>query len=40
MMHWGLRSRREPFAEVLDQVIAGLQARGLCFAPLPAEGIA
>ncbi|TDH63060.1 polysaccharide deacetylase family protein [Dankookia rubra] len=38
VLHWGIRSRREPFAGVLDEVIAGLQARGLCFAPLPAEG--
>lgn len=38
VLHWGVRSRREPFAEVLEQVIAGLKARGLCFMPLPAEG--
>ncbi|MDO9707896.1 polysaccharide deacetylase family protein [Paracraurococcus lichenis] len=38
VMHWGVRSRREPFALVLDQVIEGLQARGFCFAPLPPEG--
>ena len=38
VLHWGIRSRREPFAEVLDEVIGGLQARGLCFATLPAEG--
>jgi peptidoglycan/xylan/chitin deacetylase (PgdA/CDA1 family) len=38
VMHWGIRSRREPFAGVLDEVIGGLQARGLCFATLPAEG--
>lgn len=40
VLHWGVRSRREPFAAVLEQVIEGLQARGLCFAPLPAEGVA
>ncbi|NOG68962.1 polysaccharide deacetylase family protein [Roseicella sp. DB1501] len=40
VMHWGVRSRREPFAEVLEEIIAGLQARGLCFAILPSEGIA
>jgi len=38
VMHWGIRSRREPFAGVLDEVIGGLQARGFCFAILPAEG--
>ena len=38
VMHWGVRSRREPFARVLDKVIAGLQARGMCFAPLPPGG--
>ncbi|RAI58474.1 polysaccharide deacetylase family protein [Roseicella frigidaeris] len=40
VMHWGVRSRREPFAQVLEEVIAGLQARGFCFALLPPEGIA
>lgn len=39
VLHWGVRSRREPFALVLEEVIAGLQARGLCFAPLPPEGV-
>ncbi len=39
VLHWGVRSRREPFAGVLEEVITGLQARGLCFAPLPAEGV-
>lgn len=38
VLHWGVRSRRDPFAAVLEEVIAGLQARGLCFAPLPPEG--
>jgi peptidoglycan-N-acetylmuramic acid deacetylase len=38
VMHWGIRSRRDPFAGVLDEVIDGLQARGFCFAPLPAGG--
>jgi len=38
VLHWGVRSRREPFALVLEEVIAGLQARGFCFAPLPAQG--
>ena len=39
VLHWGVRSRREPFAQVLEEVITGLQARGLCFAPLPPEGV-
>jgi peptidoglycan/xylan/chitin deacetylase (PgdA/CDA1 family) len=38
VMHWGIRSRQQPFALVLEQVIEGLKARGLCFAPLPPEG--
>ena len=38
VMHWGVRSRREPFAEVLEELIAGLQQRGFCFATLPPEG--
>ncbi len=38
VMHWGVRSRREPYAGVLDEVIGGLQARGFCFAPLPPQG--
>ncbi len=40
VMHWGVRSRREPFAEILDELLAGLLARGLCFETLPAEGVA
>jgi peptidoglycan/xylan/chitin deacetylase (PgdA/CDA1 family) len=40
VLHWGVRSRREPFALVLEEVIAGLQSRGLHFAPLPAAGVA
>ncbi len=38
VMHWGIRSRQDPFAHVLEEVIAGLQARGLCFATLPPQG--
>lgn len=38
VMHWGVRSRRDPYANVLEEVIAGLQARGFCFATLPPEG--
>jgi len=32
MMHTGIWSRKEPFAPMLDPLIAGLKARGLCFA--------
>ena len=38
VMHWGVRSRREPFAGIFDELIGGLQARGFCFAPLPPHG--
>jgi peptidoglycan/xylan/chitin deacetylase (PgdA/CDA1 family) len=38
VMHWGVRSRREPFAGILEPLIAGLQERGFCFATLPPEG--
>lgn len=38
VMHWGVRSRKDPYANVLDDVLAGLQAKGFCFNPLPAQG--
>ncbi|MBC9207785.1 polysaccharide deacetylase family protein [Roseomonas aerophila] len=38
LMHWGVRSRREPFGLVFEDVVSGLQARGFCFATLPASG--
>ncbi len=38
LMHWGVRSRREPFGLVFDDVVSGLQARGFCFAVLPPTG--
>jgi peptidoglycan/xylan/chitin deacetylase (PgdA/CDA1 family) len=38
VMHWGVRSRKEPYAGVLEEVLATLQSRGFCFAPLPPEG--
>lgn len=38
IMHWGVRSRREPFAGILEPLIAGLQERGFCFATLPPDG--
>ena len=39
VMHWGVRSRRDPFAGILDELLAGLLARGFCFETLPAEGV-
>ena len=38
VMHWGVRSRKDPYANVFEEVVAGLQARGFCFAPLTTEG--
>ncbi|MBM3587779.1 MAG: polysaccharide deacetylase family protein [Alphaproteobacteria bacterium] len=38
VMHWGVRSRKDPYANVFEEVVAGLQVRGFCFAPLTAEG--
>jgi peptidoglycan/xylan/chitin deacetylase (PgdA/CDA1 family) len=38
MMHLGIWSRKEPFAPTLDPLLAGLKARGFCFATLPARG--
>jgi peptidoglycan/xylan/chitin deacetylase (PgdA/CDA1 family) len=40
VMHWGVRSRREPFAEILEPLLRGLLDRGFCFETLPPEGIA
>jgi peptidoglycan/xylan/chitin deacetylase (PgdA/CDA1 family) len=40
LIHWGVRSRQEPFGLVFEQLIEGLQARGFCFALLPASGVA
>jgi peptidoglycan/xylan/chitin deacetylase (PgdA/CDA1 family) len=40
VMHWGVRSRREPFAGVLEALVQGLKARGFCFEVLPDQGIA
>ena len=39
VMHWGVRSRREPFAGIMNDLIGGLHARGFSFETLPAEGI-
>lgn len=35
MLHLGIESRKEPFAPMLDPLLAGLKARGFCFATLP-----
>jgi peptidoglycan/xylan/chitin deacetylase (PgdA/CDA1 family) len=37
MMHLGIWSRREPFWPMLDPLLAGLKARGLCFETLVAK---
>jgi peptidoglycan/xylan/chitin deacetylase (PgdA/CDA1 family) len=34
MAHLGIWSRQDPYAPTLDPLIAGLKARGLCFATL------
>jgi peptidoglycan/xylan/chitin deacetylase (PgdA/CDA1 family) len=34
VMHLGIWSRRDPFAPALDPLLAGLKARGFCFATL------
>jgi len=34
MAHLGIRSRKDPFAPMLDPLIAGLKQRGLCFRTL------
>lgn len=38
VMHWGVRSRKDPYANILEDVLAGLQAKGFCFGQLNAEG--
>lgn len=38
VMHWGVRSRKEPYANIVEDVLAGLQAKGFCFGQLTAEG--
>jgi len=35
MMHTGIRSRRDPFAPMLDPLLARLKDKGFCFATLP-----
>lgn len=34
MMHLGIRSRKEPFVDVLEPLLDGLTARGFCFATM------
>jgi peptidoglycan/xylan/chitin deacetylase (PgdA/CDA1 family) len=36
VMHTGIWSRKEPFAPMLDPLLAGLKARGFCFATVTA----
>jgi peptidoglycan/xylan/chitin deacetylase (PgdA/CDA1 family) len=36
LMHLGIWSRRDPLAPILEPLIQGLKAKGLCFAPLMA----
>jgi len=38
VMHWGVRSRREPFGLIFEPLVKGLLDRGFCFATLPPEG--
>ncbi|MFN7000613.1 MAG: peptidase A8, partial [Elioraea tepidiphila] len=34
VMHWGIRSRQEKYADVFEDLIIGLKSRGFCFATL------
>lgn len=38
VMHWGVRSRKEPFGLVFDELLRGLRAKGFCFSILPPQG--
>lgn len=38
MMHLGIWSRRDPFWPQLDPLLAGLKAKGMCFATLAEKG--
>jgi peptidoglycan-N-acetylmuramic acid deacetylase len=40
MAHLGIWSRKDPFAPMLDPLIAGLKAKGFCFATLPLKSVA
>lgn len=35
ILHLGIESRKDPFAPMLDPLLAGLKARGFCFGTLP-----
>jgi hypothetical protein len=37
VMHTGIWSRKEPFAPMLDPLLAGLKAKGFCFATVTRE---
>ncbi|WP_159993279.1 polysaccharide deacetylase family protein [Roseomonas sp. 18066] len=39
LMHWGVRSRKEPFGQVFEALLDGLLKKGFCFALLPDRGI-
>jgi peptidoglycan/xylan/chitin deacetylase (PgdA/CDA1 family) len=36
VMHWGIRSREQKYADVFEDLVVGLKERGFCFAPLTA----
>lgn len=38
LMHMGIWSRKDPLQPMLDDLLTRLEARGFCFAPLPAAG--
>lgn len=39
LMHMGIWSRKDPLQPMLDELLTRLEARGFCFAPLPAAGL-
>lgn len=39
LWHLGIWSRKDPLYPHLDELIGGLKAKGLCFSPIPADGI-
>lgn len=38
VLHWGIRSRQDPFVAVLPALLDGLRAKGFCFATLDQRG--
>jgi peptidoglycan/xylan/chitin deacetylase (PgdA/CDA1 family) len=36
VMHWGIRSRDQKYADVFEELVVGLKSRGFCFATLTA----